>query len=159
MPRVPQVLITLAPDGSLVAEFPTTNGLRRHVPISEEFGIQTIHRILAGQISHTPSTIGLDAKPTIAQVRHWSEHLDQSKTSDHCPWCIAASLGIDTTERAYKRAVASLQAQRKASRQQSQQSFHRAGDGSVKVYTKGPSTKAKPVIHLDLQSLLTLPED
>lgn len=150
MARVPQVMLTLAPDGTVVAEFPTPNGLRRHVPIHDITGMETIRRILAAQLSHRPQSIGSDAKPTTAQVRHWSEHLDQNKTSEYCPWCIAASMGIDTSQSAYNRAQAILRAERAAT---SRRSFHYAGDGSVKVYHTGAG-KSRPRIKVSMAGLL-----
>jgi hypothetical protein len=163
MPRVPQVQITLAADGSLVAEFPTPNGLRRHVPIHDDTGIATIRRILAAQLSNRPQTIGTDAKPTTGQVNHWHKHLDQAglfsatQSDPMCPWCIAAELGIDTTEKAYKRARAILTNERRI---QSRRNFHYAGDGTIKVYTTAnKSGKAKLKVNLDLASLLEDDDD
>lgn len=158
MARIPQVMLTLAPDGSIVAEFPTPNGLRRHVPIPSEpaLALETIRRILSAQLGNRPQTIGTDAKPTSAQVRHWQEHLDQGKTDPMCPWCIAAELGIDTSQSAYKRAQAYLRAQR---RETTRRNFHYAGDGTVKVYTQGRAGKAKQIFDLDMQSLLDGDDD
>lgn len=129
MSRTPQVTITLAPDGSLQAEIPT-NGGRRHVPVES---LDSIRTMLCGQLRQTPHTIGLDASPTIGQVRHWEKH---QSPDPQCPWCIAASMGIDTSLSAYKRAKAALRAQRI----QKTQTF-RAGDGSVKVTYLKPKTR------------------
>lgn len=171
MARVPQVILTLAPDGSLAAEFPTPNGLRRHVPIDGEPSeqIASIRRILSAQLGNQPTQIGTDAKPTTAQVNHWQKHLESvdkvsglptiGKPDPMCPWCIAAELGIDTTEAAYKRSQAILRAERKAT---SRRNFHYAGDGSVKVYhaaKAGSKRKAKQIHNLNLSSLLDAPID
>jgi len=153
MARVSQVIITLAPDGSLVAEFPTPNGLRRHVPITS---LSSIHRILGAQLTNRPQTIGTDAKPTQHQTRHWEQHLDRGISDDMCPWCMAAELGIDTSRRAYNRARAMLLAERK---QTARRNFHYAGDGSVKVYTQGRTGKAKPKPNLNMTALLLEEED
>jgi hypothetical protein len=117
----PQLIITLAPDGSLIAELPGANGGRRQVPITS---LSTIRTILASQLSQSQShTIGTNAAPTSGQVTHWEKH---SIPDEHCPWCIADSLGIDTSRRAYKLA-------------------HRVGDGSVKVrYLPTKSRKISP---------------
>lgn len=144
MARVPQVMLTLSPTGDIVAEYPTPNGLRRHVPIEDsQAGMDTIRRILSAQLGNRPSTIGLDAKPTAAQAKHWQEHLARDRKDEHCPWCIAKDLGIDTSESAFKRAKAMLREQRQAP---TKRPFNYAGDGSVKVYkTAKPGSKAKPI--------------
>lgn len=138
MPRIPQVMLTLAPDGSIVAEFPSPNGLRRHVPISDESGMATIRRILSAQLGNRHTHIGMDGKPTSAQVTHWQEHLAKERNDPYCPWCIAAELGIDTSEAAYKRARHMLNEQRRAP---TKTPHHYAGDGSVKVYQANKSGK------------------
>ena len=119
--------------------------------------MESIHRILGAQLTNRPQTIGSDAKPTQHQVRHWHLHLEQNISDPMCPWCMAAELGIDTTERAYKRARALLLAQR---RETNRRSFHYAGDGSVKVYhsQKGKS-KAKLKVDLNMSSMLDDDED
>lgn len=149
MPRVPQVTLTLAPDGTIVAEFPTPNGLRRHVPISDgPEGMPAIRRILSAQLGNRPTHIGTDAKPTVAQAKHWQEHLARNRKDEYCPWCIAQELGIDTSEKAYKRARVMLQEQRRTKRP-----FNYAGDGSVKVY-KANQSKPKRIITQSMLSAL-----
>lgn len=151
-------MLTLAPDGSIVAEFPTPNGLRRHVPISDgSEGMDTIRRILSAQLGNRPQSIGTDAKPTIAQANHWQQHLALNRKSEYCPWCIAAELGIDTSESAYKRARAALHEQRRTATRR--QSF-KAGDGTVKVYHSAkPGSKAKPTRVVSMASLLEGDDD
>jgi hypothetical protein len=120
----PQVLITLSPDGSLIAELPGINGSRRQVPITS---LSSIRTILSAQLSRSPTTIGTDGAPTSGQVRHWEQHT--SIPDPQCPWCIAAEMGIDTSRAAHTRARRLLQSQRA----QSSHPYHRVGDGSVKV--------------------------
>lgn len=147
MSRTPQVTITLAPDGSLQAEIPT-NGGRRHVPIES---LDSIVTILCGQLRQTPSTIGLDGSPTIGQVRHWEKH---SSPDPQCPWCIAASMGIDTSLSAYKHAKAALRNARRIPAQS-----YRAGDGSVKVTYLKPKTRKIKDSHTPDFSAMFLDDD
>lgn len=95
--RIPQVIITLSPDGLLQAELPHSGG-RHHVLISS---LEDISQILAAQLRQTPETIGLDRAPPNGQIRHWDKHLDKKESDPNCPWCIAAELGIDTSRKAY----------------------------------------------------------
>lgn len=120
MSRAPQVLITLAPDGRLVAELPGANGSRRQVTI-ESLG--TLRNILAAQLRQPASTIGTTGAPTSGQVIHWEQHTTHNP---QCPWCIAREMGIDVSQGAHKRAQRALREQRAAT-------YHRVGDGSVKV--------------------------
>jgi hypothetical protein len=126
----------MLPDGSLAAELPSLNGARRQVPVES---LETIRRILAAQLSNRASTIGTDGKPTQSQVIHWERHLEtfnsRGETTgikkldpDNCIWCLAHSLGIDTSERAQKRARAILREQRRAASHP-----FSMGDGSVTV--------------------------
>lgn len=149
MSRIPQMMLTLSPNGDIVAEYPTPNGLRRHVEITD---MDTIRRILSAQLASRPSTIGLDAKPTSAQAKHWQEHLAKNRHDSYCPWCIARELGIDTSEAAYKRAKALLTQQRKAPTARNATPYHYAGDGTIKVYTANKS--AKSATRLATQSMI-----
>jgi hypothetical protein len=116
---VPQVIITLAPDGGLQAEVPGLNGARRIIAMSDgEAGI-SIRRILEHQIKVINPKIGTDGSPTNAQVYHWEHHEDQGVFNDRCMFCIAESLGIDTSR---KRAIP-----------QPKPPWMTLGDGSVKV--------------------------
>lgn len=95
--RIPQVIITLSPDGLLQAELPHSGG-RHHVLISS---LEDISQILAAQLRQTPETIGLDRSPPNGQIRHWDKHSDKKERDPNCPWCIADELGIDTSRKAY----------------------------------------------------------
>lgn len=134
--RVPQVIITLAPDGTLLMERGGLNGARSQTPITS---LETIRRALASQLRNRESTIGTDGSPTISQVRHWERHLERVdhrtgtilqiyKPDPDCIWCIAHDLGIDTSERAHRRARAILREQRRISSRP-----FTMGDGSVTV--------------------------
>jgi hypothetical protein len=131
MSRVPQVIITLSPDGALQAELPYSGG-RRRVTIES---LDSIRQILAAQLRQTPSTIGMDGSPTGGQVRHWERHENEGIIDPDCPWCIAKSLGIDTSREAYAAARRALYAAREASRTpiSKRPASHQVGDGSVRV--------------------------
>lgn len=157
MSRVPQVLVTLSPSGSLVAELPGMNGARRQVELTDEGGISTLRRILGAQQSYTPQTIGMDGKPTQSQVTHWEHHLERrhadgtitiGKSSPTCVWCVAHSLGIDTTESAHRRARVILAEQRRKATQP-----HKAGNGSVTVRKLGNPDKRIRTNRKDIEVL------
>jgi hypothetical protein len=89
----PQVIVTLAPDGSLIAELPASNGSRRQVPLKggltvdgESYVETTLLRILQNQLRQQVE-IGLDGAPTGQQVRHWERHQIWSDPS--CRFCIS----------------------------------------------------------------------
>ena len=134
MSRIPQLILTLAPDGQVVAEIPF-NGGRRHMPISD---FTTIRRILAAQLHRNEHTIGTDGAPTVSQIEHWEKHLEfvidgivQRPTNiqpDTCIWCLAHEMGLSTDERAHRRARAILREQRRAATQP-----FKMGNGSVTV--------------------------
>lgn len=84
--RTPQVLVTLAPDGSLQAELPGANGARRRMTLRSGDCEATLQRILrAQQQGHV--AIGEDGAPTQQQVRHWERH--EIFADDRCPFCVA----------------------------------------------------------------------
>jgi hypothetical protein len=163
--RVVQCIITLLPDGSLAAELPSLNGARRQVPVDS---LETVRRILAAQLHNRADTIGTDGKPTIAQVKHWEEHLERivddatgtykiSKLQpDTCVWCLAHTMGLSTDERAHRRARAILREQRRI-----QAAPYKMGDGSVtvkripaqdkRIIRKGK--KEEPTINLGLDDI------
>jgi hypothetical protein len=85
MANLPQVIVTLAPNGTLIAELPGPNGARRQVPLGSEPG-PTLLRILQGQLNSRVE-IGLDGAPTQAQVRHWERH--EIWADPTCRFCIA----------------------------------------------------------------------
>lgn len=84
--RTPQVLVTLAPDGSLQAELPGANGARRRVPLRDGELALTLHRMLDAQ-SRERYAIGEDGAPTQQQLKHWEAH--QIWPDDRCPFCKA----------------------------------------------------------------------
>jgi hypothetical protein len=85
MANLPQVIVTLAPNGTLIAELPGPNGARRQVPLGKNPG-ETLTRILQNQLSNR-TEIGLDGAPTQAQVRHWERH--EIWADPTCRFCIA----------------------------------------------------------------------
>ena len=130
MTRVPQLILTLTPDDRIVAECTGANGARRHVPIES---LYQIRQILSARLSQTPSTIGMDAQPTTAQVRHWHEHEEPGIQDLDCSWCLAAEMGIDTSRAAFLRARRILLAERARHSRKPDPSLHTVGDGTVKV--------------------------
>jgi len=138
--RTPQITLKLDPFGNLVAELPGPNGSRRNSePITS---IDTIRTILAARLRTNHTTIGLDGDPMIGQIRHWERHLNQSPPTidPECIWCIAAEMGIDTSEAAFRRAKRDLYKAR--SRARTSIPYTTAGDGSVRI--RRIPTKSRP---------------
>jgi hypothetical protein len=113
---VPQVIITLSPQGKLQAELPF-NGGRRIVqlgqgsPAQRDEGIErTLQRILEAQ-ARSRVECGEDGSPTEQQVRHWERH--SQWPDERCKFCITE--GITQTSRKKKTLL------------------HLVGDGSVQV--------------------------
>jgi hypothetical protein len=92
--RVPQVLVTLSPQGGLVAELPGANGSRRRVDLKHGDAAETLLRILHAQLASRVA-IGEDGAPTQAQVRHWERH--QIFADPRCPHCRAEGRGAEAT--------------------------------------------------------------
>lgn len=72
---IPQLILTLSPQGQLIAELPGANGARRQVKLhgDDETVVASLHRMLAAQLRGRVA-IGLDGAPTQAQERHWARH-------------------------------------------------------------------------------------
>lgn len=85
MANLPQVIVTLAPNGRLIAELPAANGARRKVNLAGDCEA-TLLRILQGQL-RSKVEIGLDGAPTNAQVKHWERHGIWADPT--CAFCIA----------------------------------------------------------------------
>ncbi len=85
MTRVPQVIVTLSPQGKLQIELPGV-GTRRIVPVASGKVEDTLMRVLKAQLSDQID-IGEDGAPTQAQVRHWERH--SNLPDNHCRFCIA----------------------------------------------------------------------
>jgi hypothetical protein len=85
MANLPQVIVTLAPNGRLIAELPGPNGARRKVDLTGDCEA-TLQRILQGQLRNRVE-IGLDGAPTAAQVKHWERHAIWADPT--CPFCIS----------------------------------------------------------------------
>lgn len=86
MIRTPQVLISLSPEGSLVAELPGANGSRRKVVLKDHEAVASLRRMLQAQ-ANSQWEIGTDGAPTARQVKHWEQH--DIFADDRCPFCIA----------------------------------------------------------------------
>lgn len=84
--RVPQLLITLSPQGKLVCELPGQQATRRQIELRTSDAGETLLRILEGQ-AREGIEIGLDGAPIAAQVRHWERHA--TWPSQACRFCIA----------------------------------------------------------------------
>jgi hypothetical protein len=112
---VPQLLLTLSPNGELIAELPGLNGARRKVEIQAETCYDTITRILHSQLkAKNPPEIGTDGAPTARQVNHWDRHGDFPDRQ--CVFCLS--------ENRFKTPEAKKLPNRRVSY---------VGDGSVKV--------------------------
>ena len=121
---VPQVLLTLNAEGSIVAEVPVTTGTpRKQVEITD---LQQIRRLLSAQLAKPSPTLSrrIDPGAQSGQVRHWHEHHARNHRDSECPWCMADELGIDTTYAGYRKAKRALNLAR---------NVHKVGDGTVKV--------------------------
>lgn len=96
---IPQIIITLSPQGGLQCELPM-NGQRRVIAISQDAdGIATLSRILHAQLRNTSQwqtpdgtqwnvegiLCGTDGKPSQYQVTHWERHAEWP--SDTCVIC------------------------------------------------------------------------
>lgn len=84
--RVPQVIVTLGPEGQFVAELPGSQATRRRIELSDEGALETLKRILQAQVLDR-TEIGLDGAPTGAQVKHWELHGQWADS--RCRFCIA----------------------------------------------------------------------
>lgn len=82
---VPQVIVTLSPQGELCAELPI-NGGRRRVAMRQSEVADTLLRILQSQLV-SRIALGEDGSPTQAQVTHWERH--GTFADDRCAFCIA----------------------------------------------------------------------
>ena len=134
--RTPQLTLKLDPFGNLVAELPGPNGSRRNSePITS---IDTIRTILAARLRTNHTTIGLDGDPMIGQIKHWEKHLTPDIIDPECIWCIAAEMGIDTSEAAFRRAKRDLY----KARSRTSIPYTTAGDGSVRI--RRIPTKSRP---------------
>jgi hypothetical protein len=80
---IPQIIITLSPQGEVQMELPGANGGRRVLPV---LSIGQLRRILYAQASGERG-IGTEAEPTEAALWHWQNH--KKRIDDHCPFCRA----------------------------------------------------------------------
>lgn len=103
--QVPQVLVTLTPEGGLFIELPAGPGARRKVELREGEEGATLKRILSEQRAGNIS-IGQDGAPTSAQVHHWEHHLD-GQPSPRCSFCLSEGLIRGTPKRQLRKQIIS----------------------------------------------------
>lgn len=84
--RVPQLLITLTPEGELAVELPGQQATRRQVLLRTSEAGATLLRILEAQ-ARNQAEIGQDGAPTAAQVKHWERHGVWADSK--CRFCLA----------------------------------------------------------------------
>lgn len=93
MPRVPQLILSLSPEGGLQTELPGAHATRRKLALQGDADtvLRTIKTILEA-LAQDKTEIGLDGAPTEAQVRHWERHCGegfQAQGDTKCRFCIA----------------------------------------------------------------------
>lgn len=84
--RVPQLIISLSPEGKICCELPGSQGTRRKLDIATSAAGETLLRILEAQ-GRGSAEIGLDGAPTQKQVLHWERHATWASAS--CRFCLA----------------------------------------------------------------------
>jgi hypothetical protein len=84
--RIPQLIISLSPQGELICELPGHMGTRRQIEIRVSEAGETLKRILEGQ-ARDGIEIGLDGAPTAGQVKHWERH--GTWPDSRCRFCLA----------------------------------------------------------------------
>lgn len=84
--RVPQLTVTLTPDGQLAVELPGHQSTRRQVILRLAEAGASLARMLEAQ-ARDQTEIGLDGAPTVKQVQHWERH--GVWASSQCRFCIA----------------------------------------------------------------------
>lgn len=92
----PSLVVSLSPDGTLVAEH-FTNGGRHSTALKPGEVEASLRRILQAKL-RSAVALGEDGQPTQAQVRHWERH-DIWK-DPQCPHCIAEGLKPQRPRRA-----------------------------------------------------------
>ncbi len=70
---IPQIIVSLSPNGELVAELPGLNGSRRKVNLKSGSAEKDLIHILKSQLKNKIE-IGLDGAPTQSQTLHWERH-------------------------------------------------------------------------------------
>lgn len=83
---IPQLIVTLTPEGKLAVELPGFQATRRQIVLrTPEAGENLIKMLQAQAMDKTE--IGLDGAPTEAQVRHWERHA--TWPDSHCRFCLS----------------------------------------------------------------------
>lgn len=99
---VPQVLVTLTPQGELAVELPGSQATRRKVILSVGSVESSLRRILEAQVGDA-TEIGLDGAPTARQVQHWEKHSEWPRLD--CRFCIAEGRADPKPQRVRKTIV------------------------------------------------------
>ena len=126
--RIPQIIITLSPQGDLQAELPWAGG-RRIIRLGNTHGSKrdeaielTLRRMLEAQRDQRV-IVGEDGAPVQQQVEHWEKHSEWP--NEQCPFCRSEGRLL----RGHKRTSKPIE--------------FRAGDGSVKVRKISPQGKLR----------------
>lgn len=101
--HVPQVIVTMTPDGNLCAELPGFQATRRKVPLKAGHVEDSLRRILNDQLDGHYE-IGAEGSPTQQQVRHWESH--GTWPDSRCRFCIAEGR-VKTSKRRLRREIIS----------------------------------------------------
>jgi hypothetical protein len=83
---IPQLIVTITPDGKLAVELPGVQATRRQVVLRTAEAGESLLKMLNAQAADR-TEIGLDGAPTAAQVKHWERH--GTWPDSHCRFCIA----------------------------------------------------------------------
>src|SRR6267142_3171464 len=99
---VPQVLVSLTPNGGLKVELPGVSATRRVIELRAGEEGPTLRRILEAQLLGDVE-IGLDGAPTAQQVLHWERHQDFPK--EGCRFCMAEGRYLVQSSRSKARVI------------------------------------------------------
>lgn len=98
---IPQIIITLSPEGFPQAELPGANGLRRVIALSPQHCWESLRMILLGQQRQQTSgkreLLDWDGAPSQNWLTHLEKH--QEWPSDTCPHCKAEGRTLHTSKR------------------------------------------------------------
>lgn len=86
MSKVPQVIVSITPQGQLKVELPGIMATRRSIEIRTSEAGETLLRILRAQ-EQDQTELGLDGAPTTQQLKHWERH--NLWPDSRCRFCLA----------------------------------------------------------------------
>lgn len=101
---IPQVIVTLSPDGAIQVELPAAGATRRVILLRPGEEGATLRRILEEQRSGNIA-IGQDGAPTSSQVSHWEHH--QDFPNPRCSFCLAEGCIKGTPKRQMRKQLIS----------------------------------------------------